>query len=719
MRSDIRDNNSMIDGVLRLLLAALCTAALGACKLTIEVGEGGYVQSASGNYDCQPVAEVATVQVQSDTGHTRHTGTVDSRHEEAFHCDIEIADVSFDEIFTAVAEEGYEFSHWKKAPRSFFGGRDNNPVRLTTTIFAGFDAIVSIFESDLSFYLEPVFAKSIKTGDVSCDNFAGSFERIQELVFERSGCTNSACHGGGAAAGGLDLRPDLAYQNLVRVMSSANLAEPLQRVYPGEQKNSFLYLKLEAATNGSALPAGGGQAMPIGFTPLSTNQLEAMRLWIRNGAPETADVDGVATLLGCDTATAPSANKIKPPEPPPIGEGVRFVSGPWEVEPNSENEVCFATYYDLEKTPEYLPEWARTECAGGVFSDYDGTCMASNSRTLTQDPQSHHSIIDVYVGKTSPLDPSWGNWQCLNGPNKGMTCDPTRIGDPVAAGGADCGGELYVCGTEATKSLACTGWGPGDRVYKSVDMGGAQSPIFSETYAEGVYAVLPTRGVISWNSHAFNLAAEPTTVEQYNEFLFAPADQRDYRNRAIFDIKDIFVANVPPYEERTYCSTSTIPIGSRLTQLSSHAHKRGILFQTWLPPQDPTCTVRSGCEPNSEPADYVSRIYNDPLYLNYDPPLAFDSEALTDRTLKFCVTYDNGKNYPELLKRNSTSVGTTCTGRAYCVGGATPGLSCGGDDSVCGDGGSCDACPVKGGVTTEDEMFILLGSFYVVPSAER
>lgn len=31
------------------------------------------------------------------------------------------------------------------------------------------------------------------------------------------------------------------------------------------------------------------------------------------------------------------------------------------------------------------------------------------------------------------------------------------------------------------------------------------------------------------------------------------------------------------------------------------------------------------------------------------------------------------------------------------------------------DGGSCDTCPVRGGVTTEDEMFLLLGSFSVVP----
>ena len=30
-----------------------------------------------------------------------------------------------------------------------------------------------------------------------------------------------------------------------------------------------------------------------------------------------------------------------------------------------------------------------------------------------------------------------------------------------------------------------------------------------------------------------------------------------------------------------------------------------------------------------------------------------------------------------------------------------------------GEGGTCDACPLGGGVTTEEEMFILLGSYYV------
>ena len=142
--------------------------------------------------------------------------------------------------------------------------------------------------------------------------------------------------------------------------------------------------------------------MPIAGSPLSEDHLAAMRAWIRGGAPETGDVDDVATLLGCDQPTEPQANKIAPPDPPPEGEGVQFVSGPWTVLADSENEVCYATYYDLEKIPGVLPEWAKNECEGGIYSEYDGSCFAYKTRTLTQDPQSHHSIIDAYVGAASP-----------------------------------------------------------------------------------------------------------------------------------------------------------------------------------------------------------------------------------------------------------------------------------------------------------------------------
>ena len=48
-----------------------------------------------------------------------------------------------------------------------------------------------------------------------------------------------------------------------------------------------------------------------------------------------------------------------------------------------------------------------------------------------------------------------------------------------------------------------------------------------------------------------------------------------------------------------------------------------------------------------------------------------------------------------------------------CFGGPDQGMACNGDDSLCGEGGICDACPTGGGVTTEEEMFILLGSYFV------
>ncbi len=555
--------------------------------------------------------------------------------------------------------------------------------------------------------------------DSDCSNYEGSFERIQSIIFDGYDCTNSACHSGenpNGPTGQLDLTAGNAYQSLFRVDASASLIEPTQRVYPGEQALSFLYAKLEAGTNGTALPVGGGSAMPNGGAPISADQLEALRLWIRGGAPEYNDVDEVATLLGCSIGTRPQANKIAAPDAPVRGEGVQFISGPWTVRANSEKEVCFATYYDLNQVPGALPAESIVECEGNQFRNYEGECFASNARTLTQDPQSHHSIIYSYTGAASALDPGWGEWQCLNGPHQGESCDPTQIGVPVEQGGADCGGELYACATMPQRTLNCIGWGPDDFRGNSFAVGGSQTPILAEVQNEGVYNVLPTAGIMVWNSHAFNLSTEDTTVEQYNNVWFASEDQQVYRERAIFDSKDILIAEVPPYEQRTYCSTYTLPQeGARLTDLWSHAHKRGILWQSWLPPQDPSCTVDSGCVPNQEAADYVSRIYNDPLVLKYDPALAYDSAAVADRTIKFCLTYDNGLEYPDLLKLSSQSVGSTCQRQAYCAGGATPGMYCGNDDSLCGDGGVCDACILRGGVTTEDEMFLLLGSYYVVP----
>jgi len=122
--------------------------------------------------------------------------------------------------------------------------------------------------------------------------FASTFEGIQRVVFEKRGCTQEVCHGS-AAQGGLELSPDVAYRNLFDVPA---VLSTLKRIEPGDKDRSFLWLKLAAATQPGSV-AITGAPMPNGLPPISAQELEAIRLWIYAGAPETGTVTGTETLL--------------------------------------------------------------------------------------------------------------------------------------------------------------------------------------------------------------------------------------------------------------------------------------------------------------------------------------------------------------------------------------------------------------------------------------
>ncbi len=86
------------------------------------------------------------------------------------------------------------------------------------------------------------------------------------------------CHIAGAAQGGLDLYTNLwsAIVNVKSTESALNLVEP------GEPDKSYLYLKL----TGAQLSAGGsGAQMPFQAGQLDAGQLELIRSWIAQGAP--------------------------------------------------------------------------------------------------------------------------------------------------------------------------------------------------------------------------------------------------------------------------------------------------------------------------------------------------------------------------------------------------------------------------------------------------
>jgi hypothetical protein len=552
---------------------------------------------------------------------------------------------------------------------------------------------------------EPEGDAGIEIGE--CDS---TWKAVQRTILEGKRCSQAECHGGSEPAGGLDLRPAVAYDNLVYADAQASLTTSMSRVFPGEQALSFLYLKLAAATEGTALPPGGGSPMPVGESPLSDEQLAALRLWIRAGAPKTGVVEGTQGLLDCDLPASADPNKTVPPPVPEADEGFQHVAGPWDVAAHSENEVCFATYYDLTDT---APDWAQFPCE---LQGDAHTCVGFKSRVLSQDAQSHHSIISVYTGATGANDPSWGAWQCKGGAHAGATCDPTQLGVSAQEGGADCG-EGGICQSAVRKSIACRGWGPADKDMKQISAGGAQSPVSSQVLPENVYGQIPIKGVIIWNSHGFNLTDKPTTVEQFNTYWYARPDERVHLVRRIFDQRFIFTMSVPPFQSREYCASWTLPQHARLTELGSHVHQRGVKWRTWLPPQDPNCTPSAGCMPNEEKPYYESFSYNDPLVLPLEPALVFDDADPASRTVKYCAVYDNGtEEFPELVKRSSTlPAGSRVCGATelFCLGGERQGQACGAD-ADCGGGGACDACTVTGGVTTEDEMLILLGNYYVV-----
>ncbi len=618
-----------------------------------------------------------------------------------------------------------------------------------------------------------------------CDKFDSTWDAIQSTVFARHGCTDATCHGsvaGAAASGGLNLSPDVAYENLVNVFSELG---QMDRVEPGSPTNdSFLYRKLAAATkNLGGVP---GTPMPSGLPPISADELEAVRLWIQYSAQKTGVVAGTEGLLNsCLPPSKPP--HLDPPAPPAAGAGVQYYAHPWDIAAHDEDEGCYATYADVT---DQIPDEFKTPCP-----DYWGgptkTCYFYNKTELTQEPNSHHSIIHIYRGDYGLDAPGLGHF-CRGGGKDvdGIACNPTNPG-VAAPDGDDCGsgkcvdGFNFHCGGKAggaacdpripnvcgegvqclgvyRTSLACLDFGPpdfgggagaitGNGGQNAPQVGGSQQPFARAAYPDGVFGVFPARAIWVWNSHAFNTTDEPTYNQQWYNIYFAPPADRVFPIRGIFDSDDIFVQDVPAFDEREYCRTATFGIGTRLFELSSHTHARARLFRTWGPGIQPRCRSTkanpSTCVAEPSPPISVTTQYNDPTQLRFDPPLALDDPDPAQRTFKFCALYDNGYSDPNEVKKNSQSPAPPSVGTfgGGVVGGpclvpgsydkgivclneakrgqecATPGPVFQADDRKCdsapgANDGLCDACPLRGGVTTGDEMFIPLGSYYCDPN---
>lgn len=633
-----------------------------------------------------------------------------------------------------------------------------------------------------------------------CDKtFDSTYALIQEAIFENRGCTSVTCHNPIDAAGGLDLSPDVSWDNLIEQPSNTvppGIIPGLKLVVPGQKDQSLLFLNLAAGT----LPhqwTAPLRAMPIGLEPLTTNELEAVREWIEQGAPREGTVPGTGELLDACLPPARPIPIVPLPVPDPaVGRQVRMPK--WVMPAKSEDEVCFASYYDISADipPQYLSA--------------DGRRFRFKRNQIRQDPLSHHLIITYYNG-TAPYDhASWGEYKCRGGDREGESCQPTDLDF--------CGEGL--CGSEPRRSVACIGFGPPDSQTSTLPFSGTQEASFDQTYPTGVYGELPTKGLLIWNSHAFNLTDEDGKLEAWVNFEFAEPDDQIYPVRPIFNTTAIFAMNVPPFEAREICNHQVFPANARLFQLNSHTHQRGKRFRIFeglfvcnggpnngqacspmpemsldipdmcggapcgalIPPAAADCDgdgrvsiselttcvnialgrrPRSAC-PQSDPNGdgqvtvselisavrialdgpqfsddepellYTNLVYNDPTVVTFTParPYPPATASAVARTLTYCGLFDNGLTNADEVKRRSTSPptpfgavapGGPCAQASACTDGRI-GAACNGNseaahrscDSFPGAmDGMCDACTLRGGVTTEDEMFILMGGYYV------
>jgi hypothetical protein len=100
-----------------------------------------------------------------------------------------------------------------------------------------------------------------------------TFLSIQARIFSPN-CTQ--CHAGASAPLGFSLEASVSYGNLVNVQSVE--VPELMRVRPGQPDSSYLVWKIEG-TSGIA-----GGRMPSGLSPLSAEEIQAIRDWIADGA---------------------------------------------------------------------------------------------------------------------------------------------------------------------------------------------------------------------------------------------------------------------------------------------------------------------------------------------------------------------------------------------------------------------------------------------------
>jgi len=364
-----------------------------------------------------------------------------------------------------------------------------------------------------------------------------AYHDIQEYVFDKS-CANSACHAAPANAFNLNLSYGFSYENLVGAVpqNPAAAAAGMKLVDPGNPENSFLLTKLMGPTvpeQGARMPFLGGM--------LHTGKIDAVRMWIEAGAPQTGKIAGIGDL----GVLRDPDEKFEAPAPPAPGEGYQLRLPPFKIEPGTEREIYYATQISDENG---------NSVDGDIFI---------NRVEIFYPAGSHHFIIYRIT------EDGMAKGLLENGIIPDIAVNPedtfreldTDNPDPVfGVFGAD---RLFVVGTQTDDTLF--------------------------QFPEGVGLRMPGDTIYDLNSHYINLLGDDTLIgETYVNIYTIPEEEVQYEAVEIF-VNNRSI-NVPPGTTRVSKMTWLVEdelfkrghdseTSLNVFLLTSHMHRHGELFE--------------------------------------------------------------------------------------------------------------------------------------------
>jgi hypothetical protein len=102
-------------------------------------------------------------------------------------------------------------------------------------------------------------------------------------IFTASCAFSGGCHAGTSPAQGMNLSQGQAHASIVNVMANETSSTTmLMRVRPNFPDSSYLVHKLQGTQD---QVGGSGGQMPLGAAALSQSQIDVIRQWITDGAP--------------------------------------------------------------------------------------------------------------------------------------------------------------------------------------------------------------------------------------------------------------------------------------------------------------------------------------------------------------------------------------------------------------------------------------------------